>query len=160
MASSRWRNLALLGVGLLATLKIVARIYTRPLDIGGFVRLPRPLQAIKERDGIAYPLHAILGAALNLTGGLPLAAGYQWIKAAAHARSTAELERAASGLARARNRSRLEDDFDGALCAYLGGGFHRRQARAMSMAGLRCLEGAECRCRCHRCAKPSLGDGS
>jgi hypothetical protein len=126
---------ALLGAGLLMA-KVIVCLYTRPLDVGGSVTLPHPLQAIKKRDDVAYPVHATLGAILNLTGGLPLAAGYQWIKAAAHARSRGELSRAADGLARARRRSRPKDRFDEELYAYLRRGFHTRQAIAMHMIGL------------------------
>src|SRR5690242_9724640 len=50
-------------------------------------------------DDTRYSLHAALGSALNRLGGPPSVAATQWVKAAAHVRSQADLRRAAAGIA-------------------------------------------------------------
>lgn len=57
-------------------------------------------------DGIAYATHAALGSALNAVSISPQAATIQWLKAASHARSDAEVQRAGSGIERAVANSR------------------------------------------------------
>jgi hypothetical protein len=57
---------------------------------------------------VAYPVHAMLGAVLNQVGAASPAAEIQWVKAAAHARSPEEVDRAARGVIAASRRSGIE----------------------------------------------------
>src|SRR5688572_12940297 len=53
--------------------------------------LPAWLDDLTQRGAIAYPAHAALGTALEMLDLSPAATAVQWLKAAAHARSDAEL---------------------------------------------------------------------
>src|SRR5262249_50725188 len=102
-----------------------------PLDVSGTTRLPGWLTGPKARDEVAYPAHLALGEVLTRLGCHPTAAGLQWLKAGAHARSTAEVKQVATGLAAARQRSRAPEELARTLCAYVAGGFARpEQAEA------------------------------
>jgi hypothetical protein len=76
-----------------------------PLDVSGTVPLPGIIHRIKDRDEIAYPGHVLLARILAASRGSPTAVGLQWLKAAAHARNPADLDRAARGLDAAWERS-------------------------------------------------------
>ena len=112
------RLLLLAALGLFST-GAVARLYAEPLDVSGTTRLPRWLSTVKERDEIAYPAHVALGTLLNRLHGPPAAAGLQWVKAAAHARSPTEVERVVRGLATTRRRSESPDHLEQTLCSYV-----------------------------------------
>lgn len=100
-------------------IRLAARLYSRPLDVSGTMYLPRLVKIIKDRNEVAYPAHVILATILEATGGSPTAAGLQWLKAAAHARSDAELIRAARGLENAQRRCPDSGEFVIALSCYL-----------------------------------------
>ena len=139
------------------------RLCSEPLDVSGTVRRPdvlahaegrdeRPhsvqgvllsfveaIWRVKQRDELAYPAHAMLGTILEVAGCSPVAAGFQWIKAGFHARSEAELERVARGLAEARQRSLEPSAFRATLCDYLAkGGDHPGMDWVVRTAGLDC----------------------
>ena len=88
---------------------VLARVLAAQGDVTGRLGLPAAAERFLQRDSVAYPLHAALGATLNGLGGPPTAAGVQWLKAAAHAVSDAQLERAVQGVGEAAAR-----DGDGA----------------------------------------------
>lgn len=133
--------IGLLVVGIMATTgaAAVARTCAEPIDISGSAVLPGPLAGLKDRDEIAYPAHSTLGTILQEFGCEPPAIGLQWLKAAAHARSSAEVERAVGGLSAALRASPAPAELERQLCLYVATGFARRQqAAAAAAAGLRC----------------------
>jgi hypothetical protein len=115
------------------------RICTEPLDVSGTTRVPAEIDLVKSRDDVAYSAHGILGTLLERLGCQPAATAVQWLKAAAHARTEAELERAARGIFAARQRSQsasqLEVDFCSAVAQGIAG---PRQATALAEAGFHC----------------------
>lgn len=159
---------ALLAVVALAILTVIAaplavRLCSEPLDVSGTVRrrdavlhaeerdeslhpahglfasIFEAAWQVKQRDELAYPAHAMLGTILEASGCSPTAVGFQWIKAGFHARSEAELERIASGLVKARQRSLDPGEFRVALCDYLATGLdHPGLDRVARTAGLDC----------------------
>jgi hypothetical protein len=89
-------------------------------------------------DRLAFPAHAAIGTALNLAHTSPRAAAIQWIKASAHARSPAETERAALGLAEAARRAGTNEPMERVLCPDVLGGRSPQQLAAVEKAGLKC----------------------
>jgi hypothetical protein len=71
------------------------------LDVTRALALPDWFDDLTQRGGIAYPAHATLGTVLERFDLSPAATAVQWLKAAAHARSDAELEWAARGISAA-----------------------------------------------------------
>jgi len=65
---------------------------------------------------VAYSVHASLGIALNTLGLSPAGAATQWSRAASHASNPAEVDQAARGIARARERSAADWRIDDVLC--------------------------------------------
>ena len=94
------------GVG---TASLLLRLLTAQGDVTGRLALPAVADEHLQLDEVAYPAHATLGAFLNHFGASPEAAGVQWLKAAAHATTDAQLERAVLGIGEAIAR-----DGDGA----------------------------------------------
>ena len=76
-----------------------------PADLSEMLHLPRWRDAIVTHDRVAFPLHAIIGAACNAVDGPPAWAAMEWLKAAAHARSAAQAAAAVRGLAAALERA-------------------------------------------------------
>ena len=122
----------------LVTARLVARVYTRPLDVSGTWRLPSVIRAAKERDDVAYPAHVFLATVLEATRAAPTAVGLQWVKAAAHARTQAEAEQVAEGLAKAVRRAAAPEQFAAALCRYVRPSGRPLEYAAADQAGLRC----------------------
>lgn len=126
-----------LGVGVLLVIGVVLvgalanRTCAEPTDVSGTTRLPAWLTALKNRDEIAYPAHAILGTLLDEAGCPPVVVGLQWIKAGAHARTEHDVEAAGTGLAVARARAVQPEAFDAALCRFIGSGFANAQQEAV-----------------------------
>jgi hypothetical protein len=87
-------------------------------------------------DTLRYTLHAVAGRLLNTLGGAAEAAAVQWVKAAAHAQSPAEVEQAAQGIANARRRDRAT--VDPVLCEQAAHGAPQVR-QAIARAGLPCL---------------------
>ena len=101
--------------------------------------ISRAARALTQCDETLYPYHAALGAALGFLPFDPEPAALQWLKAGAHARSSAEVEVVSSGLAAARRRSHSLPQFDADLCAAAGKSFTRaQQADAVAQAGITC----------------------
>jgi hypothetical protein len=133
---------------LAATFVIVVSIVgvlaaSQPRDFTGRLPLPNWLEAFMRRDGVAYRAHAVLGRTLNTLRGPPVAAGVQWLKAVAHARSDAEIAEAAHGIALARARGGDSQGLETVLCAALDDERRGRQLAAMVRAGLSCAPEAE-----------------
>ena len=78
-------------------------------DMTETLGVPRSVDRYLQRDRVAYPVHATLGWGFERLGVPPQAAALQWVKAAFHARSDAQLDQTARGLADA-----LARDGDGA----------------------------------------------
>jgi len=83
---------------------------TRTLDF------PDWLDGLTRRSRIAYPAHAAVGTVLEVVHASPAATSMQWFKAAAHARSEPELERAAQGITDALARDDENDRARRTLC--------------------------------------------
>ena len=140
-AGRRWA--LLMGVLIVAGIVLFGALATRtcaqPTDISGTTRLPAWLTALKNRDEIAYPAHAILGTLLDDAGCPPVVAGLQWVKAGAHARTEQEIEAAGAGLTSARTRASQAETFDAELCRFIGSGFaNPRQEAVVRRSGLDC----------------------
>lgn len=120
----------------------LARLCTAPLDVGGTTRLPAWAVALKSQDDVAYPAHAVVGTLLDRLACNPAGAGLQWLKAAAHARTSAEVERSAQGLAAAKERSESARAFDASVCQFVTGALGPGQRAAAARAGLPCGESA------------------
>jgi hypothetical protein len=115
------------------------RYCREPVDVSGTTELLGWLTALKSRDELAYPAHTLLGTLLNDRGCSPTAAGLQWIKAGAHARTEHEVAAAGQGLAVARTRASQTEAFDAALCGYVVNGFANTQQEAVARrADVRC----------------------
>ena len=131
-----WPRLAL-AIVLVLGIATVVRICAVPLDMSGTAQPASLVADAKGNDAIAYPAHVALATTLEAFRCSATAAGLQWLKAAAHARSAAEVARAVSGLAAARERSSEEEPVQTALCEFLRGGIaSASQARAMAQAGI------------------------
>jgi hypothetical protein len=128
-------------LGIMLAVALGDRACHAPVDISGTTRLPAWLVALKERDAFAYPAHDLMGRLLNDAGCSPVAAGLQWIKAGAHARTEQEATQVEHGLSAARSRDSQPATFDAILCAYLANGFANPQQEAIiQRAGLACTE--------------------
>jgi hypothetical protein len=91
---------------------------------------------------VAYSIHAGLGIALNRFGFSPTIAATQWSRAASHARTPAEVNEAAGGIALARDQSADDWRVDDALCdSYVEGSPALRGA--IAAAGAPCNADAE-----------------
>lgn len=111
-----------------------------PIDISRTLTVPSMVDDWKKQDGLAYPVHILLGRILNQAGCSPVAAGLQWIKAGAHVRTDLEVREVARGLAATRDRSDRAGNLDVTLCSFVARGFARpQQEAAMRQAGLRCV---------------------
>ncbi len=86
-------------------------------------------------DGTRYAVHAALGSTLDQLGGSPSKAALQWVKAAAHVRSQAELRRAAAGIATARQQG--GPGIDAVLCPQAAHGAPSVQV-ALALGGVPC----------------------
>jgi hypothetical protein len=130
---------------------VIARLFERMMrkhaegaDLSSQLHLPRWIEAVLSHDRVAYPLHAVIGSALNGADGPPSAAGLEWLKAAAHARSEGAIERVARGLILARQRAQgadLEGMLGAALvsrvtCSGRDVAMRRRQLAALTRAGM------------------------
>ena len=108
---------------------VLVRMLTAQGDVTGRLGLPAAAEQFLQRDDVAYPLHAALGAALNRLGGPPTAAGVQWLKAAAHAVSDAQLERAVQGIGEAAARDGDGARVRAAVCPRLARILEQRTSR-------------------------------
>jgi hypothetical protein len=113
-----------------------AVLSTDILNATSALGLPAWVTRLTERHSVAYPAHAALGTVLDGLRLSPSATAVQWFKAAAHARSKTDLDRAAQGIAAA-----LERDADGealrTLCGIQDLG-NAQQVRAAVWAGTWC----------------------
>jgi hypothetical protein len=133
-----WPRLAL-SLTLLLGMAAAVRVCAAPLDVSGTAPPPAFVASGKENDAVAYPAHVALATTLEAFHCSATATGLQWLKAAAHARSAAEVARAASGLSAARQRSSAADPLGSALCEFLRGGTASAgQASALAQAGIVC----------------------
>jgi hypothetical protein len=88
-------------------------------------------------NAVLYAAHANVATALNRFGGPPVAAVVQWGKAASHARSPAEVTRAAEGIARAKQRGNDDEQITRDACRqFVHGSPETRDA--IAQAGIRC----------------------
>ena len=131
------RRLAIGAAGLAAALGGAAVLIALVADPTADVTAPSWAAPLLQRDSVAYPSHAALGSALNRLGGPPQAAAAQWVKAAAHARSQADVRRAADGIAAARRRGGDDPSVDASLCRVAARGSPTVQV-AVALGGARC----------------------
>lgn len=68
-------------------------------------------------DSVAYESHVMLGGLLAAAGRWPDKTANQWVRAASHARSQAQLEATTTGLAQARAQSNFAWEVDDRLCS-------------------------------------------
>lgn len=115
------------GVG---TVTVLFRVLTAQGDVTKRLGLPAPADEFLQRDEVAYPVHATLGAFLNRLGGSPEAAGVQWLKAAAHATTDAQLERAVHGIGEAAAQDGDGARVRAAVCQRLRSILDRRPPQA------------------------------
>jgi hypothetical protein len=131
----------LAGALLAATLALAVPLFVRLASASNStarVHLPARIDAFTERDGLAYPLHWLLGTVFNLTPGTAEAAGIQWMKSAAHARSPDEMATAVQGLMAAHTRAGNPAAFDGRVC-WAANRQDPRIYEALVGAGLSCV---------------------
>jgi hypothetical protein len=131
---------AALGLFLLAgvVLADVARdvLGAESLNATRALAVPAWLDDLTQRSAIAYPAHAALGTVLERLDLSPAATAAQWLKAAAHARSDAELDWTARGISAAVAR----DDYGRAfptVCKLRELG-NASQVRAVDLAEIPC----------------------
>jgi hypothetical protein len=143
--SRRWRRgvraalfVVLAASALLAAAFAFLAAIEDPGNVTQDLPIPAWLEQLSRRDGVAYPAHATLGAALNAVGGPPEAAANQWLKAAAHARTEQQAERAVDGLVTAWRRNANPDELEQSLCAVVRHNQDPRQASVVMVAGLHC----------------------
>lgn len=118
---------------------LLAAVLTQPLDVSGNVTFPRTVQRVKQRDGVAYRAHRVLGTALFRLSYPSDAVGLQWLKAAAHARSTAEVDRAARYYRAARDEAESSSAFDRSLCRWIADQhLTAAQGTVVARGGTRC----------------------
>jgi hypothetical protein len=132
---------ALKGAAVFATLAgiVVAAALTEPLDVSGNVDLPHRVEQVKGRDGFAYRAHRWLGTALFRLDYPSDAVALQWLKAAGHARSQTETERAASYFKRARDQAESPAAFDSSICRWIvGRHLNAAQETVVARSGTRC----------------------
>jgi hypothetical protein len=127
-----------LAIAVAVALLLFALALRQPLDVRVNLPIPAWLDRLLDRDEVAYPVHLALGTALETLRFPPEAAGLQWLKGAAHARTAAEAERLGAGLARTRQRSGDPDRIDEALCRHIIGGGTLGQRAAIARAQMRC----------------------
>jgi hypothetical protein len=120
---------------------VIAALLRRPMDVSGSFPLPSVVERIKDRDGVAYPVHLFLGTVLEWITYPPDAVAIQWFKAAAHARTSAELGRAAQHLAQARQRAADTGAFDTWLCGVAARRPFENGRWAIEQAGISCPGG-------------------
>lgn len=110
---------ALVGVGLIGALLVALVLMQRitgAKDASRALQLPGWLEAIVTHDAIAYPAHAMLGTVLGWSRRTPIDTARQWVKAASHARSQEEVDRAAGGIAAAHERAGEDPAFRLEIC--------------------------------------------
>ena len=118
--------------GLLAREVLSSRNLTREFGV------PPWLEALSQRDDVAYPAHAAIGTALERLAGPAEAIGVRWLKAAAHARTATEVMEARRGIAAGAGRAADRDAYEAHVCTMAEGGVTLRQAAAVRASGLRC----------------------
>ena len=120
------------------------RRYADGADLSKLLHVPLWLDAVLANDRVAFPLHVLLGRLLNRLDAPPRAAGLEWLKAAAHARSEHALEIVVQGLVSTGRRARA-DDFASRLhmavvnqvtCHGRDVTMRRRQLAALERAGM------------------------
>jgi hypothetical protein len=87
---------------------------------------------------IAFSAHRLLGTVFDRVGASPTAVAMQWFKAAAHAKSTDEIEQAARGLATAAERATEDDRLEDRFCTLVAHGQVPAQFAVVQRAGLQC----------------------
>jgi hypothetical protein len=131
---------AILGVFLLVGIVAadVGRDFLSAESLNSTNALPLPawLDDLTRRSAVAYPSHAALGTALETLHLSPAASAVQWLKAAAHPRTDAELERSARGISAAVARDQGGRAFH-TVCKLREIG-NASQIRAVEEAGIPC----------------------
>jgi hypothetical protein len=132
-ASGHLQNvLVSVGIGLCALLLAVVAYVTFTL------RSPEPPSlGLHVSDALAYCAHASLATTLNVIGASPKATAIQWLKAASHARSPGEVDRAGLGLKAAVERSGGNPSLEVTICLVEGEGSPTVDT-AVSKAGVQC----------------------
>jgi hypothetical protein len=130
-------------VGALLMLAIVlmevahAVLSAEALNSTNNLALPRWLDDLTEHSAAAYPAHAALGTILETLKLSPAASAVQWLKAAAHASSDAERERAARGISAAYRRDASDGRVLQTVCKLKEIG-NRDQVWVVDRSGLPC----------------------
>jgi hypothetical protein len=120
------------------------RIRTRPLDVTEVrhrigIQAPQTITSFVKRDGVAFRAHALLADILARSNGAPSAVGVQWVKAAAHARTDAELRQVVRGLQWTVQHSSDHPTLMSTLCTYVEDGWWSGlQRQAFQAAGIEC----------------------
>ena len=128
-----------LGGGLLA-LVLAVSLYAY---VNGLAHVPRAIEVNTRSDNLRYPFHAFLGAALNYFDSAPRSAALQWLRAAAHARSAADLDQAAQGMSAAMRRMSSPTQLASEMCDLTGRRYpDPRMAAALERAGIDCVSGS------------------
>ncbi len=126
------------GVGLIGA-RLTAGAWWPMVDTEATRQVAYRLHHVEQRDGLAYPFHAAMGTLFSRTPLSPAVAGLHWMKAAAHARSDAELQMAAAGIEAARERESPQGELEANLCASLArGAVNSRQVAALARTDLPC----------------------
>ncbi|MCC7371234.1 MAG: hypothetical protein IT306_22650 [Chloroflexi bacterium] len=126
---TRWSLILLLGV----LIGLGARLHRAPIDLNESPFVPEALAQWLDRDDVAYPAHAMLARVLDWTHADPAAVALQWLKAASHARTEAEADRADAGVNAARLKSANSAAFTEKVCRFL------KPDESFQRGGLDCL---------------------
>lgn len=140
-SGGRWLVLPFLLVPAIVALLGLLLLVMTSADMSETLGVPRSVDRLLQRDGVAYPAHATMASVFEVLGLPPEVTALQWVKAAYHAQSEDRLDRAVRGLEAAIAR-----DGDGArvreaVCPVavskrdIGAA---RVARAVARSGLRC----------------------
>jgi hypothetical protein len=107
------------------------------LDASYGLGLPGWLNALLEESVVAYPAHAALGTLLGALDLSPPATAVQWLKAAGHASSDADLDRAARGISAAFRRDEEQRQVIQTICKLRELG-NADQVSAVARSGVPC----------------------
>jgi hypothetical protein len=120
------------------------RVRSQPIDATEVrqhlgIRVPTRLVSWIKTDALAFGVHSTLASLIERNHGDPAAYGVQWLKASAHAKTSAEIGQTSAGLLRAKQQSANATSFQTTICSFVEGGYYTgHQREVIASAGLSC----------------------